>query len=74
MAFSDRPKGKRAEKLLLLKLRSEERFVLSIFRAAAFSHNQDPFETIRLQIVPPDVRRYESPESVRIRQLVQIGS
>ena len=45
MAFSDRPKGKRAEKLSLLKLRSEKRFVLSIFRAAAFLHKQDPLPT-----------------------------
>src|SRR5262249_13859860 len=37
--------GKRAEKLSLLKLRSEERFVLSIFRAAAFLHKQDPWWT-----------------------------
>jgi hypothetical protein len=46
MAFSDRLKPDRAEKLSLPNLRSEERFVLSIFRAAAFSHNQDPFETL----------------------------
>jgi hypothetical protein len=45
MAFLDRLKADRAEKLLLLKLRSEERFVLSIFRATPFSHNQDPTRT-----------------------------
>jgi hypothetical protein len=52
MAFSDRLKVERAEKLSLLKLQSEERFVLSIFRATAFSHNQDPQRTFRQNVDP----------------------
>jgi hypothetical protein len=45
MAFSDRLKIDRAKKLSFLKFRSDERFVLSIFNAAAFLHNQDPLRT-----------------------------
>jgi hypothetical protein len=59
MAFSDRLKIDRAKKLSFLKFRSDERFVLSIFNAAAFLHNQDPDRTsARTGFGVGDVPRY----------------